>query len=118
MKRCAFAFLTLHPYLSAVSLDNLTGDVEANAQPRIGFFFGVSDLVEPLKNLVLTLFGNPNPKILDAHEGLFWSFATRTSTVSAWGEYLIALFRRLISTCPMRSRSPDTSAWVCPSSSR
>src|SRR2546428_10669663 len=65
MKRCAFAFLTLHPYLSAVSLDNLTGDVEANAQPRIGFFFGVSDLVEPLKNLVLTLFGNPNPKILD-----------------------------------------------------
>src|SRR6266702_1981438 len=37
MKRCTFSFLTFHPYLSAVSLDNLKGDVEANAQPGSGF---------------------------------------------------------------------------------
>ena len=70
MKRRAFAFLTLYPHPSAVSLDYLVGDIEANTQPRIGFFFGVSDLVEPLKNLALLLFGNPDPKILDAHKGL------------------------------------------------
>src|SRR5256886_15284017 len=74
MKRCAFTFLTFHPYLSAVSLDNLKGDVEANAQPGIGSFFSVSDLVEPLKNLLQMLFGNPNAKILDAHKGIVLVF--------------------------------------------
>src|SRR5260370_16590731 len=74
LERCPFAFLTLYPHPSAVSLDYLVGDVEANTQPRIGFFFGVSNLVEPLKNLVLMLFGNPDPKILDAHKGLVLVF--------------------------------------------
>src|SRR5258708_32603609 len=74
LERCSFAFLALYPHPSAVSLDYLVGDVEANTQPRIGFFFGVSNLVEPLKNLVLMLFGNPDPKILDAHKGLVLVF--------------------------------------------
>src|SRR5437016_2376611 len=74
MKRCAFAFLTFHPYLSTMSLDNLKGDVEANAQPGIGSFFRVSDLIESIKNLLQMLFGNPNAKILDAHKGIVLVF--------------------------------------------
>src|SRR5689334_13603624 len=50
-----------------MSPDNLAADVEADAQARIGFFFGISDLVEPLKDPVLMLFGNPNAKILHTH---------------------------------------------------
>lgn len=53
-----------------MSPDNLAGDVEANAETWVGLSLGISDLVEPLKNLVLVLFGNANPKILDAHMGL------------------------------------------------
>src|SRR5438270_5849990 len=74
MKRCAFAFLTFHPYLSAVSLDNFKADVETDAQPGIGFFFGISDLVELLKNLLLIFFSNANPKILNAHKGIILVF--------------------------------------------
>src|SRR5260370_9007391 len=74
MKCCALVFLTLHPHLSTMSLDNLTGDVEANAQPRIGFFFGISDLADPVKNLLLMLFVNSNPTILDTYQNLVLVF--------------------------------------------
>src|ERR1700730_17904952 len=88
MKRCTFSFLTFHPYLSAVSLDNLKGDVEADAQPGIGSFLRISDLVEPLKNLLLMLFGNPNPKILNAHKGIILIFCDTHEHCACLGRIL------------------------------
>src|SRR5947209_6960787 len=86
MKDCPLVFLTLDPHAASMSFDNLTGEIEANAKARIGFFFWIGHLIEPLKNSLLMFFRNADPKILDAHLGIFWVFDnTNNDRICLWG---------------------------------
>ena len=56
--------------VKVVSFDDLVGDVEANAQSGIRFLWDIYDLVKSLKDLLLILLVNANPKILYAYDDL------------------------------------------------
>jgi len=58
-----------------VALDDFTRDVEDHTESGIGACFGIVDLIEALKNLVLVLFGNAYAKILNAYDDLVRIFS-------------------------------------------
>src|SRR5437588_258031 len=60
------AFTALDPHIAAMSPDDLTGEIQTDAQARICFFFWIGHLVETLKNLVVMDFGNADAEVLYA----------------------------------------------------
>lgn len=65
-KRKPLPFHAFYSHLSAVMLDNLLRDIQANAQPWIGLVPVAINSIEALEDLLLRRFGDAGAEILDA----------------------------------------------------
>src|SRR5581483_650738 len=85
MKDRAFSFTTLYPQVPLMPLDDGAGNIEADAQSRVGFLGWFVDLIDPLEDALVIGLGDTNPKILHAHhDGFFMDCHAYHDPLGSW----------------------------------